>query len=178
MNTSLSKTDNKSLIEKTENQLLFLNSLKEITKNKIYKNDNKEKLKKKLKNVFDKNQGMDSLSDNQKNEIINLGFDILENEIEVKIFNTEADLLNIINKINEDLFLKSFAKKVEQLKIKVSQNKSKFGQLKQIISDDRNTINKAAIHINPKVTNNNNNNNNNNIDREIDDFLDGETMEF
>lgn len=161
-------------LEKHQIQLSLFKNIKRLSSEILFKEENKTKIINGLKKNIDRNESMSFMSENQKYTLINLGFDVVQNEIDILLLNKEKDLLRISNSISEEKFLENFSKKLECLKLKIVKNISDFNKVENILSNNLNSLEEAAsiISINKKQENKKN------IDSEINNFFNGGNIEF
>ncbi len=166
--------NNYDYLERHQSQLILFENIKRVSSEILFKEENKTKIINGLKIKIDRNEYMSFLSDNQKYTLINLGIEVVQNEIDILVLNKEKDVLRISNLIIKEKFFNNFSKKIENLKLQIIKNKSDFNEVEKMLSNGLNSLEEVASIISV----NNKQKNKKNIDIEISDFFNGENIEF
>ncbi|SNR58396.1 hypothetical protein [Lutibacter flavus] len=166
--------NNYDYLERHQSQLILFENIKRVSCEILFKEENKTKIINGLKIKIDRNEYMSFLSDNQKYTLINLGIEVVQNEIDILVLNKEKDILRISNLIIKEKFFNNFSKKIENLKLQIIKNKSDFNEVEKMLSNGLNSLEEVASIISV----NNKQKNKKNIDIEISDFFNGENIEF
>ncbi len=150
-------------------QLKVLQSIKSISDETIFNSENSDVLKK----IIFKKSTSNSLTENQKGQVIDLALQIIQNTIHTAVIKSETTILQKINNLNEREFLDSFSKKLNVLKLQINKNKKHTSEFKK--KSDTTSLNELANNINEY---HNPNQSIGNIDKEVDDLLNGGTINF
>lgn len=156
-----------------KNKLLLLNGINSIANEVVLNNENKEKIISLLMQKINNKENLKSFSDNQKRSIIETGLTIAINIISTEALKQEKKIIQKQNTINQNIFLKKYTEELNELQIKIKKNKEDFLELK---NNSKNlNLNSLANKINEF------HNPNSEIeisDKEIDNLLNGGTIEF
>jgi hypothetical protein len=156
-----------------KNKLLLLNGINSIANEVVLNNENKEKIIGLLMQKINNKENLKSFSDNQKRSIIETGLTIALNIISTEALKQEKKIIQKQNTINQNIFLKKYTEELNELQIKIKKNKEDFLELK---NNSKNlNLNSLANKINEF------HNPNSEIeisDKEIDNLLNGGTIEF
>lgn len=161
------------ILNTDKNKLLLLNGINSIANEVVLNNENKEKIIGLLMQKINNKENLKSFSDNQKRSIIETGLTIALNIISTEALKQEKKIIQKQNTINQNIFLKKYTEELNELQIKIKKNKEDFLELK---NNSKNlNLNSLANKINEF------HNPNSEIeisDKEIDNLLNGGTIEF
>jgi hypothetical protein len=158
---------NDTPVSNNDIQLKFLKNIKTISDKTVFKDENRNILEEILFKQFSTND----LSDNNKRQIINIGLQVIKDKIETSIINKEANILQKINDFTEQEFLKNYSLKLKNLKTQIRVNKIETLELRKKASTI--SLNELANSINEC---HNPNQSTNDIDKEVNNLLNGGTL--
>ncbi|WP_159023480.1 hypothetical protein [Formosa sp. L2A11] len=162
-------------LKNKETQLIFLSAVKKHAIELDKETEVFNLIKKQVTEKINQSDQFSQISANQKSEIINLGFEIIQNAIETKLINLNGERLKELNNLNELQFLNVFNNKLSLFKEKVIKNQSDFEKIKTLGSE--NTIS-SLTEMSKIINYNSYEEEPNSIENDVDTFLNGGDLQF